>query len=307
MSRIVAESVESRSTAASQTRRLVTIVRELRPRQWTKDLIVYAALIFSGEAGDLHKFGQATLAVVVFCLLSGSVYVINDMADVERDRLHPTKRLRPLASGALGMRPAAAAAAVTAALGLALAAFAGPGLLVVASAFLGLQLAYSLFIKQLVILDAMAIAGGFVLRVAGGAVAIGVSVSPWIILCTGLLALFLALVKRRYELVAVDDAADHRPALAHYTQDFLDSMIAALAAATIVSYCLYTFLAREHREPAWMMLTIPFVVYGLFRYLYLVHLRGLGGNPDEILVSDVPLIVDIVLFVIVALAVSRFA
>jgi 4-hydroxybenzoate polyprenyltransferase len=303
----VAESLETRAGNVAQTSRLAAVVSELRPRQWTKNLIVYAALIFSGNVGDLHKLGLATAAVLVFCLLSGSAYLINDIVDVRRDRLHPVKSSRPIAAGVLGVKPAGAAAAAAAGVSLAAAAFVGSGLLVVAAGFFGLQLAYSLVIKRLVILDAMAIAGGFILRVVAGAIVIGVTVSPWIILCTGLLALFLALVKRRYELITVDEATTHRPALEHYTEGFLDSMISTLAAATIVTYSLYTFLAHERREPSWMMLTIPFVAYGLFRYLYLVHLKNLGGNPEEILASDVPLIIDIVLFVAVALAVLRFA
>jgi 4-hydroxybenzoate polyprenyltransferase len=176
-----------------------------------------------------------------------------------------------------------------------------------AACFLVLQLAYTFALKRLVILDVMAIAGGFVLRVVAGAVAIGVVASPWIILCTALLSMFLALIKRRCELTGDDDLTTHRPALAHYTEPFLDSMIATITAATIVAYSLYTFLSHERHEPSWMMVTIPFVVYGLFRYLYLVHLKGLGGNPEEILVGDVPLIVDIVLFVAVSILVLRLA
>jgi len=283
------------------------VVTELRPRQWTKNLIVFAALVFSGSVGDPRRFGLASAAFGAFCLLSGSVYLFNDVADVARDRLHPVKRLRPIAAGLLAARPAAAMAAAIAAAGLAAAAFIGRNVLLVAACFLVLQLAYTFALKRLVILDVMAIAGGFVLRVVAGAVAIGVVASPWIILCTGLLSMFLALIKRRCELTGDDDLTTHRPALAHYTETFLDSMISTITAATIVSYSLYTFLSHERHEPSWMMVTIPFVAYGLFRYLYLVHLKGLGGNPEEILVGDVPLIVDIVLFVAVSILVLRLA
>lgn len=281
------------------------VVTELRPRQWTKNLIVFAALVFSGNIGDPRRFGLASAAFGAFCLLSGAVYLLNDVADVARDRLHPVKRLRPVAAGVLGVGPAAAMAVVIAAAGLIAAAFIGRDVLLVAACFLVLQLAYTFALKRLVILDAMAIAGGFVLRVVAGAVAIDVVASPWIILCTGLLAMFLALIKRRSELTGDDDLTTHRPALAHYTEPFLDSMIATITSATIVAYSLYTFLAHERHEPSWMMVTIPFVAYGLFRYLYLVHLKGLGGSPEEILVSDVPMIVDIVLFVAVSIVVLR--
>jgi 4-hydroxybenzoate polyprenyltransferase len=280
------------------------IVREVRPRQWTKNLIVFAALIFSGNAGDAGRVGRAALAFVAFCLLSGAVYLVNDIADANLDRLHPKKRLRPIAAGELGTRPAAAAAVAAAAAGLALAFFLGTGTLAAAAAFLALMLVYTFVLKHMVILDAMAIAAGFVLRVVAGAEAIAVPISPWIILCTALIALFLGLVKRRYELVTIEDPVTHRPILEHYSEEFLDTMIATLTAATIVAYSLYTFFVHDSGAP-WMMLTIPFVLYGMFRYLYLVHLKGLGGNPEEILVSDVPLIVDIVGFVVVALVVLQ--
>ena len=194
---------------------------------------------------------------------------------------------------------------MVAAAALVASAFLGLDVLIAAASFFALLLAYSFGLKHLVILDAMAIAAGFVLRVVAGGLAIDVPISPWIILCTALIALFLGLVKRRYELAGVEDPVTHRPTLEHYSEEFLDSMISTVAAATIVAYSLYTFFAHTAGDTPWMMLTIPFVVYGVFRYLYLVHLRGLGGSPEEILVSDVPLIVDIVLFVIVALGVLK--
>jgi 4-hydroxybenzoate polyprenyltransferase len=283
---------------------LRALVREVRPRQWSKNLIVFAALIFSGNVGDAERLWRAALAFVVFCLLSGAAYLINDIADAGRDRLHPKKRFRPIAAGQLGTRPAAAMAAAIAACGLVLAFVLNTDTFITAASFFVLLLAYSFVIKSLVILDAMAIAAGFVLRVIAGATAIVVPISPWIILCTALIALFLGLVKRRYELVTIEDPVTHRPTLEHYSQDFLDTMISTLTAATIVAYSMYTFFVHDSSEP-WMMLTIPFVLYGMFRYLYLVHLKGLGGNPEEILVSDVPLIVDIVLFVVVALVVLQ--
>jgi 4-hydroxybenzoate polyprenyltransferase len=282
------------------------MIRELRPRQWTKNMIVYAALVFSRDAGDLHKFGRASVAVLVFCLLSGAIYLLNDIVDIERDRLHATKRLRPLAAGLVTVRAAALTAVALTVTAFAAAALLSAAMLAVAAGFVALQLAYNYVLKRLVIIDAMAISAGFVLRVVGGVVAIRAVASPWIILCTALLAMFLGLVKRRSELADEDVPEAHRPTLAHYTEGFIDSMISSLSAATIVSYSMYTFLSHERKEPSFMMVTIPFVAYGLFRYLYLVHRRGLGGNPEEILVSDVPLIIDIVLFAVVSMLVLGF-
>jgi 4-hydroxybenzoate polyprenyltransferase len=296
---------------------LAALVAELRPRQWTKNLIVFAALIFSTNVGKTDLLLRSLAAFVIFCALSGASYLINDVSDVERDRLHPKKRLRPLAAGEVGTRAAVVTAVAVATAALVASFFLGWAFFATAAGFFVLLLAYSFVLKDLVIIDAMTIAAGFVLRVVAGAFAIDVPISPWIILCTALLALFLGLVKRRYELVTIDDPVMHRSTLEHYSEDFLDAMISTIAAATIVAYSLYTFFTHEGTETTgdgatvatttihdpWLMITIPFVAYGMFRYLYLVHLKGLGGNPEEILVSDIPLIVDIVLFVVVALAV----
>lgn len=296
------------------------VIAELRLRQWTKNLIVFAALIFSNNLGAGGRVALAAAAFGVFCGLSGAVYLINDSVDADRDRLHAKKRLRPIAAGELSVRAAVVTAVVIAAAALTAAAALGWPLFATAASFFVLLLAYSLVLKHLVILDTMTIAAGFVLRVVGGAVVIDVPISPWLILCTALVALFLGLVKRRSELAAVENPMDHRPILEHYSKDLLDSMISIVAAATIVAYSLYTFFTHDGGGAvtgevpagsatggggAWMMLTIPFVVYGIFRYLYLVHLKDLGGNPEEILVSDLPLIVDIVLFVIVAAGVLQ--
>jgi 4-hydroxybenzoate polyprenyltransferase len=303
--------------AAPRRGPLAALIVELRPRQWTKNLIVFAALIFSANIDDSDRFLRSLAAFAIFCGLSGASYLINDLTDLERDRLHPKKCLRPLAAGEVGKGAALATAVAVATAALAGSFFLGWAFFATAVGFFALLLAYSFVLKELVIIDAMTIAAGFVLRVVAGALAIDVPISPWIILCTALLALFLALVKRRYELVTVEDPLAHRPTLEHYSEDFLDAMIATITAATIVAYSLYTFFTHDGVGTAtgdgasaatvahdpWMMVTIPFVAYGMFRYLYLVHLKGLGGSPEEILVSDVPLIVDIVLFVVVALAV----
>ena len=234
-------------TAEAAPRRgpLAALVAELRPRQWTKNLIVFAALIFSANLGDGALVLHALAAFAIFCALSGANYLVNDIVDVERDRLHPVKCLRPIAAGQLGAGAAAASATALAAAALLAAAFLGWAFFVTAAGFLVLLLAYSFALKHVVIVDVMTIAAGFVLRVVAGAFAIAVPISPWIILCTALLALFLGLVKRRCELTAAEDPVTHRPILEHYTEGFLDAMIATITAATIVAYSLYTFFTHD--------------------------------------------------------------
>ncbi len=280
-------------------------VRAVRPRQWTKNLVVYLALLFTlneaWEATDLAGAAwlafDATVAFAVFCALSGAVYLANDVLDRKNDREHPVKRHRPIASGRL---PAGAAWA--GAFALALSSLAGAFALqplfgVVSVVYLGAMAAYSLGLRRLILLDVFTISLGFVLRTVAGAVAIEVPVSPWLYICAGLGSLFIALAKRRGELAASgDDAANQRDTLGHYTLPLLDQLIGVVATSTIVAYSLYTFTATNLPENHAMMLTIPFVVYGLFRYLYLVHSRGLGERPEEVIVTDVPLLCAILLW-----------
>ncbi|MBI5545430.1 MAG: decaprenyl-phosphate phosphoribosyltransferase, partial [Deltaproteobacteria bacterium] len=235
-----------------------------------------------------------------FCLLSSAVYVFNDLADREKDRLHPVKRLRPIASGALGAGAATALGVSVGAAGLALL-----GLLTSRPAFYGalgylaLQAAYTVVLKRLVILDVIAISIGFVIRVASGALAIGVPISSWLYICTFLLALFLGFSKRRAELVLLDKhAAGHRANLAELSLPLLDQLISVVAASTVVSYALYTMSEETVRKFGTdnLKLTIPCVVYGIFRYLFLIYRKGEGGSPERLLLSDVPLIATIVVF-----------
>lgn len=276
------------------------VLTSMRPRQWTKNVVVFAALAFAGDLFDLHRALLATAAFALFCLLSGAVYILNDVADAGVDRLHERKSRRPIASGELGV-----GAAITAGVVIGCAAMAGafavaPKFGLAAVAYAALQAAYTLFLKRQVVVDAMAISAGFVLRAAGGAYAIGVPASAWLLLCTFLLALFLALAKRRHELVLLEDDADaHRPALKDYTPQFIDSMLSTTAAAAIVAYALYTVTPFAGDHLRYLMGTVPFVVYGIFRYLYLVHRKDLGGSPEEILLTDVPLILDIVAWAVV--------
>ena len=267
----------------------------MRPRQWTKNVVVFAALAFAGDLFDLRRALLATAAFALFCLLSGAVYILNDVVDVEADRHHEAKRTRPIAAGDLSTTVAVVAGVAVGGAALAGAFAVAPRLGAVALAYAVLQAAYTLILKREVVLDAMAISAGFVLRAVAGAVAIAVPVSSWLLLCTFLLALFLALAKRRHELVLLEDQADrHRASLKEYSAPFIDSMLSTTAAAAVVAYAVYTVTPAAGEQYRYLMGTVPFVVYGLFRYLYLVHRHDLGGSPEEILLTDVPLMADIV-------------
>ena len=274
----------------------------VRPKQWTKNLLVYLALFFTvneawsfEEAGDfLTLFGKTTLAFLVFSAVSGAVYLVNDLVDAEQDRRHPTKRLRPIASGRLSAGVAGATAALLAAAGLASGFALEPGFGLVVAIYVGVMAAYTLLIKRLMILDVMTISAGFVLRAVAGAVVLQVPVSPWLYTCTGVGALMIALAKRRSELAQAGEGAGvQRDILQGYTKGLLDQLMTVMATCVLITYGLYTFTAPNLPPNKAMMLTIPFVVYGVFRYMYLVRLGDLGERPEDILISDVPLIVTI--------------
>ena len=281
---------------------LYQLLKAMRPKQWTKNVFVLAALFFDGRVSDLPALVRSLLATLVFCALSSAVYLINDLADIENDRQHPRKRNRPLASGALKPAVARVAAAVLIALSLVVTALWLPSVLLIAAVYLGLMVLYTYRIKHIVILDVMAVAAGFVLRVAAGAAAVQVSrFSPWLYVCTTLLALFIALNKRRHELVLLEqDASQHRAILQEYSLPFLDEMTSLVTATTLAAYSFYTFSAPNLPENHTMMLTIPFVLYGVFRYLYLIHVRKLGGAPEDIVLRDRPLLVGILLWIVTA-------
>ncbi len=268
--------------------------------------MVFAALALSKHLFERDPFLRALLAFLVFCGLSGAVYLVNDLADLAQDRLHPRKRLRPLASGALSPGTARLAAAVIGAASLGLSVLLGRPFSVLALLYVVLNLLYSFRLKHVVIVDVIVISLGFVLRAVAGAVAIDVAFSTWLLVCTLLLALFLALAKRRHEITSLlDGAADHRRALAEYSPYLLDQMISVVTASCLVAYAFYT-LAPETVEKyrtdrlAW---TIPFVLYGIFRYLYLVHRKEQGGSPTDILLTDRPLLLDVALWAIAILAI----
>ncbi|MCE5218024.1 decaprenyl-phosphate phosphoribosyltransferase [bacterium] len=280
---------------------LAAILKTMRPKQWTKNLLLFAALLFAKQFTNLQAIGQVVIAFALFCVLSGTVYLVNDVVDREQDRKHPRKCKRPVASGALSPRTAIAAAVIMAPLSIAGCFALNTATGAVATAYLGLTLAYHFWLKHLVILDALAVAGGFVFRAVAGAEAISVVISPWLLMCTLLLALFLSFTKRRQEIVLLeDDAYATRQILAEYTPHLLDQMIATVTACTIMSYCLYTISERTVHEVGSrdLLLTIPIVIYGVFRYLYLVHRHGQGDAPDQVLLNDMPLLVTVLVYVL---------
>lgn len=284
--------------------------RALRPNQWTKNALVLAAFIFA--LGDRHQsvsfsqLGAAVGAMLTFCLVSSGIYLLNDIRDLERDRLHPGKKFRPLAAGEISVRGSLLLAFAVLAAGLSGAAVLCAKLALVEAGYVLLQIIYTLWLKNIGLIELFVIAAGFVLRAVAGAVTVDVVFSPWLLLCTLLLALFLALCKRRHEKVVIDaPASDARPSLEHYNERLLDQLIAIVSTATIVFYSLYTLWPDtvEKFGTAKLSLTIPFVMFGLFRYLDLVYRHEQGGRPEKILLTDIPLIADILLYGLTVLAV----
>jgi 4-hydroxybenzoate polyprenyltransferase len=266
------------------------LLAALRPKQWSKNLIVFIGAVFALQLTEPGAVLRAGAAFVAFCLLSSAGYLFNDLLDIEADRQHPVKRNRPIASGLIARRRALALSLVLAAMGLTLALSLTPAFALVAGGYLGLTVLYSARLKHLVLIDLFVIAAGFVLRAVGGAVVVGVKVSPWLYVCTVLAALFLGLGKRRQELAALQaTAGSHRRSLGEYTVELVDQLTTIVTAATIIAYSLYTFSAPNLPRNEAMMLTIPLVIYGLFRYLYLVRVQGEGGSPEELLLTDRPL------------------
>lgn len=272
----------------------------VRPKQWTKNGFVLAGIVFSGEALLVSSVVSALLAFVAFCALSGAVYAANDVLDVKEDRLHPLKRSRPVAGGEVSERAAVVFAAALAVVGLLLCFFVGFGVGVAGVGYLLLQAIYTPVLKHTAILDVMSISGGFVIRAMAGVAAVGSPVSPWLIVCTGLLTLFLGFSKRRHELATLGGgAAGHRRNLRDYSVPMLDEMMNIMVSATIIAYVLYTFTVYDD---VYMMYSIPFVIYGVFRYMLLVHRDG-GDNPDVLLIRDRPLQITLVLWLFTVMTV----
>jgi 4-hydroxybenzoate polyprenyltransferase len=292
-------------------------LRLARPKQWSKNLLLFAGLLFSGGfrgipalisqgnvAQALLAPGQALLGFISFVLLSSSVYAFNDLRDAAEDKRHPVKHLRPVASGAVSRREAAALAVVWAVCGLGLGALLGGRFVALAASYLAISTLYTVWTKHQVILDVLSLAVGFVLRATAGAVAVSVTISPWLLVCTTLLALFVGFVKRRAELAALPAGVKStRASLNHYSLPLLDQIIAVVASPTLLAYSLYAFSAHPEERGPWMLLTLPFVFYGILRYLYLTHQKGLGAAPEQVLLGDRALQINIVLWVLSSAAI----
>lgn len=304
-SAVAAENRQGQTLAATAR----ALLKTMRPKQWVKNVVVFAPLVFDGKLFDPALLFQTTLAFGLFCLISSAVYLINDLSDIEKDRLHPKKRTRPLPAGELSPTVAVAAAVALIVGSIPLALWLDGGFFLILFGYLGLMIAYSFYLKNLVVIDVLVIAAGFVLRVAGGVAVVDVErFSPWLYLCITLGALFLGFGKRRHELVLLEDGADaHRAILAEYTVPFLDQLIGLVTSTMVVAYSLYTFSAPNLPANHAMMLTIPIVLYGLFRYLYLIHVKKQGGAPDELVFKDKPLFFTGVLWVLAVVAVLYLA
>jgi 4-hydroxybenzoate polyprenyltransferase len=306
MARSPVPSANPAPAAAPGVRTRAALFRSLRPRQWTKNLVVFAGLIFGPKLDDLGAVASATVAFFVFCLLSGVVYLINDVRDREADQHHPLKRHRPIASGALSPGAALVWAGVIAVSALAVALQLSPSFAMVALMYVVVLGLYSISLKHLVILDVLTIAFGFVLRAWAGAEAVHVDVSHWLLLLALLLALFIGFGKRRAELVTLaEDAREHRRSLAEYSPYLLDQMINVVSSSTLLAYALYTIdaqtVAKFHTDM--LLWTFPFPLYGILRYLYLVHQRDGGGDPSELLLTDPPLLACVALWGAAVLAI----
>jgi len=284
------------------------ILKSMRPRQWLKNIFVFAALVFDRQLFSYRSFLTTSLAVLLFCLVSSLSYLINDLVDIEADRKHPKKQHRPLASGELTQKNAIIGVII-----LAVVVFPASFVLdlvfgLIISAYFLLMLAYSMVLKHIPLLDVMVIATGFVLRVAAGVVVIKIDMlSPWLFVATTFLALFIALGKRRAEMALLqDEAGSHRQVLQGYTKDFLDQLLTIVMSTTLMTYCLYTFSSPIASNNQSMMLTIPFVIYGLFRYLYLIRIKRIGGAPEEIVLTDRHMQITIALWSLTVILILYF-
>lgn len=285
------------------------LFKTMRPRQWTKNVFIFAALVFDKQLFVVDSFLRTLAGFALFCLISSSVYIFNDLADVEADRQHPEKKNRPIASGKLSVRTAWTAGVVFVILTITLAYLLAPAFAAIVAAYFILNLAYSLSLKHISILDVLIIAVGFVLRVGAGVTLIAVErFSPWLYIVMFLLSLFLGFGKRRAELALLTDGAgSHRKVLDGYTLPLLDQYIMIVSGTTIVAYSLYTFSAPNVPDNHSMMLTIPFMVYAIFRYLYLIEVEHAGGTPEEVLLSDRPFQISMLLWAVTVIIIFYFS
>ena len=290
-------SLSVQASPASRPSSLRALVETLRPQQWVKNGFIFAALIFSQNLTRWDRCRQVLLGALVFCLVSSATYVLNDIFDAEEDRHHPTKKLRPIASGRITAARAGTVGGMLAGIGLVGAWRLNQGFFAIIVTYLAINLLYSTFLKRIALLDVFIVASGFLLRVIAGGLVIRVTISPWLIVCTTLLALFIALSKRRHELVLLGRrASDHRANLADYSPYFLDQLISIVTASTVVTYALYTLSPDvQNKFPGKRLeMTIPFVLFGIFRYLHLIHHHDQGGNPTRSLFTD-PVLLSVVL------------
>jgi 4-hydroxybenzoate polyprenyltransferase len=287
---------------------ILGILKTLRPKQWTKNGAIFVALIFDVKLFQTEPFIKTLLGFILLCFISGTIYLINDLVDIEKDRQHPTKKNRPIPSGQVPVNVAIITAILLPALCLPLSFWLDFYFGVILTGYLLLQITYSFILKNIVIVDVLTLAAGFVLRVAGGVVLVEAErFSPWLYVFTVLISLFLGLGKRREELALLkDQASNTRTILNEYNLPFLDEMMAVVTAGTVMTYAFYTFFAPNLPANHLMMLTIPFVIYGIFRYLYVIHVQGNGGAPDEVLLTDRPLQISIALFLLTAIAILYF-
>ena len=279
------------------------IILAMRPHQWTKNFFIYAALIFSQNIFNLPLLVKTTIAFSAFCLISSALYIFNDLKDLAEDKLHPLKSKRPIASGKIKKSTAILMIVILGLLGFSSAFTLNKNYFIIILVYFLIQMAYSIKLKHIVILDVFVVALGFLIRVVAGGLAIEVSLSSWLLICTILLALFLALSKRRHELVLLEDeASDHRPILEEYSPYLLDQMIAVVTASTVIAYCLYTISEETVTKFGTknLIFTVPFVLYGIFRYLYLIHQKSEGGSPEALLIKDKPLLIAIFLWIVTA-------
>jgi len=273
----------------------------MRLRQWPKNLLVFAGLVFAAKLGDASRWAEAIAAFAAYCAISSSAYLVNDVRDRDDDRQHPVKRARPIARGELSMRAALVLAAALAALALGLTGALGITSVAFLVAFAALQAGYTLALKHLVLLDVLTIAALFVIRAAAGAEAVDVRISPWLLLCTALLALFLALAKRRGELVLVGaKRSPGRPVLEGYSLELVDQLVAIVASSTVIAYSVYTLTARDSKA---LLATVPFVIFGVFRYLLLVHRDDVGEEPEQVLLTDLPILLAVAGWIVTAAAI----
>lgn len=310
MARVI---VQSRGIGSGMSA-LYHLFRSMRPRQWLKNLLLFAGIIFSHNLGKPVLFLRSTAGFALFCMIAGAIYILNDIRDAENDRLHPKKRNRPIAADLVSPQQAGVFALVLAAVTLALSFFLSVPFFWTVLAYCVVTVLYSMGLKHVAIVDVLMVAGGFVLRAVAGVVVIRIEggpevpMTPWFVLCVFFLALFIAVCKRRHELECVENAAEHRIVLEEYPRPFLDLMIAVSTSAAIFAYVLYLIAAYGGKETQdlKMILTLPFVIYGIFRYLYLVYRRDEGGEPESLVLKDKPLLFNTLLWLILLLILQKW-